>query len=256
MLKTIWRSRGFKVALGTMFAWYLRVVRATSRLDITLETFADADAHAPIILAMWHGQHFMVPFLQRAHYKISVLISRHGDGEVNAVAAAHFGIGLVRGSGAQRGDQIRKRGGIAALRAMLARLEAGESMSMTADVPKVARVAGEGIVTLARLSGRPILPVAIVTNRRLLARSWDRACVCLPFGRCAVRFGKPIYVARDADAAALDAARRHLETVLDDIHAQAYASVGSADPFVGRPEVAEARARAHARLAFEPGLGA
>ncbi len=248
MLKRIWRSRSFKVALGTMLAWYLRFVRITSRISIAPDAFTAADAHAPIILAMWHGQHFMVPFLQRSHYKISVLISRHGDGEVNAVAAANFGIGLVRGSGAQRVDQVRKRGGSAALRAMLAGLQSGQSMSMTADVPKVARVAGEGIVALARLSGRPILPVAVVSNRRFIVKSWDRACICLPFGHCAVQFGEPIYVSREADPVMLAAIRRQLETALDDIHAKAYAVVGATDPFAGRPEVGEARARSTTSL--------
>jgi lysophospholipid acyltransferase (LPLAT)-like uncharacterized protein len=39
--------------------------------------------------------------------------------------------------------------------------------AMTADMPKRARTAGLGIVTLARLSGRPIVPTAVVTSRRL-----------------------------------------------------------------------------------------
>jgi len=37
---------------------------------------------------------------------------------------------------------------------------------MTADVPKVSRVAGLGIVKIAQMSGRPIYPVAIATRRR------------------------------------------------------------------------------------------
>ncbi len=242
MLKRIWRHRGIKVALGTMLAWYLRLVKATSRITVAPNAFLIADAHEPFILAMWHGQHFMVPFLKR-DYAISVLISRHGDGEVNAIAAAKFGIGLVRGSGAQRADQIRKRGGVEALRAMLAVLQKGENMALTADVPKVARVVGDGIVTLARLSRRPILPIAIVTNRRHVAKSWDRACVCLPFGHCAVEVGEPIHVPHGADTATLLAVRRQLETVLDDIHAKAYAVVGSSDPMAVLPQVAAARAR-------------
>ena len=66
---------------------------------------------------------------------------------------------------------------------------------MTADVPKIARVCGEGIVTLARLSGRPIVPVAVVTSRRIDFESWDRASLGLPFGRGAMVLGEPIRVA-------------------------------------------------------------
>jgi lysophospholipid acyltransferase (LPLAT)-like uncharacterized protein len=256
MLKTIWRSRAVQLTLGTLLAWYLRLVRLTSRIEIDEPALARIEAEMPFILAMWHGQHFMVPFLMKPGYRFSVLISRHGDAELNAIAAAHFGIGLVRGSGAQRGDQIRKRRGMQALRAMLTVLERGECMSLTADVPKVARVAGQGIVLLARLSGRPIVPIAIVSNRRLVARSWDHACIGLPFGRCAARFGEPIHVAPDADEAALDAARRRLEHALDEIHREAYAQVGATDPGADRPEVTAARTAGKARIGMREDFSA
>ena len=47
---------------------------------------------------------------------------------------------------------------------LLRQLESGSSVAMTADVPKRARVAGRGIVTLAKLSGRPIVPTAAVPS--------------------------------------------------------------------------------------------
>ena len=41
-----------------------------------------------------------------------------------------------------------------------------------------------GIVTLARLSGRPIVPVALATSRRkVLEKTWDKTTINLPFGR-------------------------------------------------------------------------
>ncbi len=106
-------------------------------------------------------------------------------------------------------------------------------MVITADVPKRARVAGEGIVTLARLSGRPILPTAVVTSRRHNFNSWDRGSIGKPFGRGVIVYGQPIHVAADADAAALEKARKAVEAALDDVHARAYAKVGGADPGAG-----------------------
>ena len=43
----------------------------------------------PAIIAMWHGQHFMAPFIKRKdpRHRTKVLISRHRDGEINARAA-------------------------------------------------------------------------------------------------------------------------------------------------------------------------
>ena len=76
---------------------------------------------------------------------------------------------------------------------------------MTADVPKVSRVAGLGIVKIAQMSGRPIYPVAMATRRRIVLDNWDRTTVNLPFGRGAGVAGAPIYVPRDADDATLEA---------------------------------------------------
>ena len=101
---------------------------------------------------------------------------------------------------------------------------------LTADVPKVSRVCGRGIVTLAQLSGRPIVPVEVVTSRRIDFRGWDRASLGLPFGRGAMVLGEPIHVLRDADEAALEAARQAVERGLDAVHARAYALVGASDP--------------------------
>ena len=106
---------------------------------------------------------------------------------------------------------------------MLRLLKKGDSIVVTADVPKVARVAGLGIVTLAKHSGCPIVPVAMATSRRFRLSNWDRTPVNLPFGRMVMARGEPIRVARDADEAALEAARRNVEQGLNDVTAQAYA---------------------------------
>jgi lysophospholipid acyltransferase (LPLAT)-like uncharacterized protein len=104
---------------------------------------------------------------------------------------------------------------------------------MTADVPKIARRCGRGIVVLAQHSGRPIVPVAVATSRRMDVRSWDRASLGLPFGRGAMVLGEPIRVPRDADAAAVEAAREAVERGLDAVHERAYALVGARDPGAG-----------------------
>jgi hypothetical protein len=125
---------------------------------------------------------------------------------------------------------VREKGGVLALRAMLRALQDGEMVVMTADVPKISRRCGEGIVVLAQRSGRPIVPVAVVTSRRIDFRSWDRASMGLPFGRGAMVLGDPVHVPRDADAGAMEAARQAVERGLDAVHERAYALVGSRDP--------------------------
>ncbi len=135
----------------------------------------------------------------------------------------------VRGSGGPA-DRIYYKGGVPAMRELLRQLRSGASVALTADVPKTARVCGIGIVALAKLSGRPIVPTAVVTSRRLQFNTWDRASLGLPFSRAVVVAGDRVHVPRDADEATMEAARLAVQQGLDDAHARAYAMVGAKDP--------------------------
>jgi hypothetical protein len=177
----------------------------------------------PAIIAMWHGQHFMAPFIKRNNprHRTKVLISLHRDGEINARAAQRLNIGVIRGSGAHNSDVLRKGGTIAFFK-MLAALNDGYNVAMTADVPKVARVAGLGVVMLAQHSGRPIYAVAIASRRRIELDNWDHSAVNLPFSRLAMVAGEPITVRTDADGVELEAARQWVECELNRVTNRAY----------------------------------
>lgn len=230
-LKRLARNPVVQESAGLLFARYLGLVRRTNRF-----AFEPADIYGrlgpltPFIGAMWHGQHFMAPYLRRPEDRAASLVSRSSDGELNAIALRHLGIRAVRGSGARGRDQ-RSKGGAPALRAMLRALQEGENMFLTADVPKIARRCGEGIVTLARMSGRPIVPVGVATSRRIEFDSWDRASIGLPFGQGAIVAGDPILVARDATEGEAERARLAVERELDRVHARAFALVGRTDPW-------------------------
>ncbi|MGZ3310528.1 MAG: lysophospholipid acyltransferase family protein, partial [Xanthobacteraceae bacterium] len=117
------------------------------------------------------------------------------------------------------------KGGVSAFKEMLGALQEGYNVALTADIPKVARTAGLGIVKLASASGRPIYPIAIATRRRVELSNWDRTAINLPFGRGAGVAGEPVRVPADADGATLEAARRAVEVSLDAATARAYALV-------------------------------
>jgi lysophospholipid acyltransferase (LPLAT)-like uncharacterized protein len=227
-MKRITRSRAVQETLGFLVAGYLKFVQRTNRF-----VMEPADAYdrveMPVIAAMWHGQHFMIHFAKRPQDRAASLVSRSGDGEFNAVALRHLGVRAIRGSGA-RGRDIRKKGGAQAMRAMLRALSDGEMVVMTADVPKISRICGQGIVTLSQLSGRPIVPVAVVTSRRIDFDSWDRASIGLPFGRGAMVLGDQIHIPREADEQTLESLRKTVERELDRVHERAYALIGSRDP--------------------------
>ena len=231
--KDIVASPAFQTTVGTLGAWYLRFVWRTSS-----KTLEPPDIYervlTPAIIAMWHGQHFLMPFLKKddSSHRAKVLISRHRDGEVNAIAAERLGIGTIRGSGAHNGEFHRK-GGAAAFTEMLDALAEGYNVAMTADVPKVARVAGMGVVKLAQHSQRPIYAVAIASSRRKELNNWDRTAINLPFSRIAMVANEPIWVPADADAATLEAKRVEVENELNRLTRRAYDladNVGSAAP--------------------------
>jgi lysophospholipid acyltransferase (LPLAT)-like uncharacterized protein len=211
--------------MGVLGAEYLRLVWKTSRFVIEPgDIYERMEPELPVILAMWHGQHFMAPFVRRPHLRAKVLISRHRDGEVNAIAAQRLGVETVRGSG-NHDRRFDEKGGVGAFWGMREALSEGWNMALTADVPKISRVAGAGIIKLARESGRPIVPIAVATSRRIDFNSWDHAALNLPFSRGAMVGGEPIRVAREADAAALEAARQTLERSLNAVTERAYAIV-------------------------------
>lgn len=241
MLKKIGRSRFVQQAIGSLMAGYLTLVKNTNRIIYVGDVYSGIEGQAPTIITMWHGQHFMQTFFRKPWHRCYVMISRHGDGEINAIAAEKLGMNVVRGSGAQRKDQVKKRGGIQALRALLGLLEQGEHVSMTADVPKISRVAGDGIIALAQLSGRPLYPMAVVCSHRIDFKSWDAASIGLPFGKTAISVGNPISVPREADAAERERLRQALEVELDRNYAQAYAAIGCTDPGANRESVRFAR---------------
>lgn len=221
-LRNLTRAPAFQRMVGTLAAEYLRLVWWTNRFTYEpADFYKQLDPHLPAIIAFWHGQHFMTPFLKKDYHRAKVLISRHRDGEINARAAHKLGIETIRGSGAHNGEFYRK-GGVSAFNEMLQALRDGYNVAMTADVPKVSRVAGLGIVKLAQHSGRPIYAVAIASSRRKELDNWDRTAINLPFSRVAMVASQAIYVPRDADDAALERARQQVEQDLNRMTARAY----------------------------------
>ncbi len=227
--RRIFRSRGFQTGTAILAAEYLRLVwRTTSFVTEPPDIYERAARDSPVILAFWHGQHFLTPFIKRAgEHRAKVLISRHRDGELNARIAERLGVETIRGSG-NLGSGFVGKGGVSAFREMLAALAEGCNVALTADVPKVARVAGLGVVKLASASERPIYPLAIATRRRIELDTWDRTTVNLPFTPGAAVIGEPVRVPADASAAVLESARCLLQSSLDMATARAYATVDRA----------------------------
>jgi lysophospholipid acyltransferase (LPLAT)-like uncharacterized protein len=233
LLRNTLRSSWFQHAVGFLAAEFLRLVWLTNRFTLEPpDIYQRVEPRMPGILVFWHGQHFLTPFIKtKESYHAKVLISRHRDGEFNAIAAERLGIGTIRGSG-DHGSAFHRKGGVGAFKEMVRALEDNYNVALTADVPKRSRIAGLGIIMLARETGRPIMPFAMVTSRFVRLRNWDRTTINLPFGRGALVGIKEINVPPDADAATMEQLRLDLEETLNEATRRAYA-------IVGRPEGAD-----------------
>jgi lysophospholipid acyltransferase (LPLAT)-like uncharacterized protein len=230
LLRNALRSSWVQRAAGFLAAQFLRLVWLTNKFRfVPSDVYEIVEPQRPAILAFWHGQHFMTPFIKTKEiHATKVLISRHRDGEFNALAVERLGIGTIRGSG-DHGSAFHRKGGVGAFKEMVRALEEKYYVALTADVPKRSRVAGLGIIMLARESGRPIMPFAMATSRFIRLNNWDRTTINMPFGRGILVGGDVIAVPADADSETMERLRERLEATLNDATRRAYVEIGRPD---------------------------
>ncbi len=216
-------------ATGRQLARFTRFVHNSSKVVMDP---ADGQARVledyPPIVAVWHGQFMMVASLQPEGFEADAIVARHGDAEVIAEALLPFNVRLVRGAGSQGRKFKKERGGVSALRQAVRALQENRAVVITADVPPgPARIAGTGVVTLAKLSGRPIIPVAVATSRYTSLNNWSRMTINLPYSKMACVVGDKIWVPSDASADVIEQKRQDLEVALNEATARAYATAGA-----------------------------
>ncbi len=159
-----------------------------------------------LIFAFWHGRLLPLSWVYR-NRKIHVLASEHRDGDLLARTIRHLGFGNVRGSST--------RGGVKAIRDLVAAIGDGYDLGITVDGPVGPRyVVKPGPVEVAKLTGAVLVPVATASRRHKTFASWDSFELPAPFTRVYVSFGDPIAVAPDADAGVIEAKRQELERTL------------------------------------------
>lgn len=222
---------------GRLGGKFIRLVHRTSTVPPQPQVPAEQiKLHHPCIIAFWHGQFMLIPGFCPTDMPVANMVARHGDGELISAALEDFGMVTIRGSGAA--GRAKDRGGARALREAVRALEAGYSVPMTADVPPgPARRVGTGIVKIAQLSGRPIVPVAAASSRYLPLDTWSRMTINLPGSRIGIIVGEPITVPADADETVVESARVAVQEELNRVTSRVYALVG-ADPRGATPHTA------------------
>lgn len=178
--------------LPPLAALLMRIIHRLNRCEILNEESLQglrAQGGRGIILAFWHEQLFLM-ILGYHGPGGRVLISGSRDGELIARTMDSFGMGSVRGSS--------RRGGRAAFRELLQFGREPLDLIITPDGPKgPRRELKDGLVELARLTGRPVVPMCFVSSRGHRFASWDRFYLPYPFGRAVYAYGEAIYYLPD-----------------------------------------------------------
>ena len=231
--KRLWRkirqplknSKFIKALLVHVMASYLRLVYWTNPLIKGSDDPKKAhEQYNPFIITFWHGRHIMGPFLRPKGEKIIAMFSRSADAEINARVSEVLGLETVRGSGGRGDKQKAERGGARALITLNKALRDGKTTAMIADIAHgTAREAGKGIILLAKLSGRPIVPYIYAFSReKILEKTWDKTAIPLPFGRSIFLMGDPVFVENDADDDLLEKKRQELTEIMNRLTVEAY----------------------------------
>src|SRR5262249_15868643 len=145
----------------------------------------------------WHNRLFLSMPVHRQVVKCSLdremaaLVSASKDGGIVARILEHYGVQPVRGSSSRRGAQ--------ALLELTTWAEQGCDIAITPDGPRGPRYqVQDGAMSLAQLTGLPIVAVAVHVKWKICLNSWDRFQIPLPFTRVDMEFSDPVRVPREA----------------------------------------------------------
>ena len=159
-----------------------------------------------VIMTCWHSQIFAATWIFR-HQGAAVITSQHFDGEYIARIIERFGFKAIRGSST--------RGGFRAALDVRKLVAEGRLIGIMVDGPKGPRhQVKPGVVQLAKLTGRPVIPMAFVCSRGHRFASWDRFLLPAPFTRCRIIYGRPMYVPANAGRAEEEMCLKELEAEL------------------------------------------
>lgn len=212
--KPDWKQR-----LGAFILWMcVRVVSLTIRYRFEDKAgLRELCARGPIICGFWHDGLFLAPAFHERYVrklsggnKLAGLISASKDGAFLSAVLEQFDMQPVRGSSSRRGAQ--------ALLELSTWSERGLNIGVTPDGPRGPRhVLQEGIISLAQITGLPIVAFSANFGWKIKLKSWDHFQIPIPFSRCEVLSDGPVYVPRECSDEEREKIRALVETKLNAI---------------------------------------
>jgi hypothetical protein len=173
------------------------------------EVLAMADHGQNILCAVWHQDGFISPFCFKG-YDIVTMVAESDLGNVLAQIMRKCHYIPIRGGSGRRGRE--------ALAEIVEYINShtGVLCGIAVDGSRgPARKVQIGIALMAQETGAPIYPLRSWAKRRILAPSWDRMLIPLPFNHLIFAMGEPLRVPPDADREALNATCLDIERRLN-----------------------------------------
>ncbi len=192
---------GRQRAIAHLVRALVLAVAATQRFRVHDPHGAAALARSrPVIFATWHNRLAMsMPIRTRVFgdansplRPMAALVSASRDGALLAAILQAFDVQPVRGSSSRRGSR--------ALLELHDLAQKGYHLAITPDGPRGPIYSTQpGAAAAARLTGFPILPVAINLGWKVRLPSWDRFQIPLPAGCCEVVLAEPLWISSEVD---------------------------------------------------------
>lgn len=177
-----------------------------------------------VIFAFWH-EYISVVLPRWGNTPLTILCSKHRDGEWVNQTALSLGMNVVRGS--------TSRGGSSALR-QLKKHGRTSSIAISPDGPRgPRREMALGPVYLASLLGMPVVPVGLGISNPYRLNTWDQFAIPRPLSRVRIIFGPKIYIPRKSPREQLEASRSGVQRLMNDLCDTAESWAVSGEKMIG-----------------------
>ena len=220
--KRIFKSQAFMSFAFWFITVYLRVIERSVRWRREYDPEAQSliEGEKAFIACFWHGRMVMMSSAWTAPpERMHLLISTHRDGQLISQPIRKLGYKQIEGSSGH--------GGVHAFREMARVLRQDHVVAITPDGPRGPRMRVKpGVLKIAQLTGKPIVPLSGAVKSCWMLKSWDRFLIPKPFTKGLLSAGKPITIAKDLNEAELEAIRLQLEEELQGLAAAADRAMG------------------------------
>ncbi len=187
MIKKILTHKITQAFLGWLISFYIRICYHTSfwfvkNEDVIINLVKKKKS---FIVCFWHNRLLMAPFCWNYENKFKMLISDHRDGRIISNAVLNLGIDTISGSS--------RKNKISSAKEIIKEIKKKNIIGITPDGPRGPKEKiKEGLVSLIKKTGVPIIPLSYSAKFKIKFRSWDNFIFVTPLNKFVAVWGNPI----------------------------------------------------------------